>query len=259
MSGRIILTIILTLGLSFVTCAQIRIIPRDKIESVVNPSHSKDSAVLKFDTRHIMAEPMSEDDPQSAFVYPFTNIGREPVTIDRLVSSCSCVTAMADRQKVLPGESAKIVLKYNPKGHPGKFERRVFVYTSAGNDPAAILRLTVEVGNGADMSGIWPVQIGPIRLRRSSVDFVRGHKAVERLRFINLSGKPLRLQCEEVFLPQCLDFRSEPQVVENGQEGEILISYDPSRPGVKEQMNVILKGLNLPPTKARITVFCRPE
>ena len=258
MSGRIILTIFLTFGLSLMN-AQIRIIPRDKIDGIVNPVHSKDSASLRFDTRHIIAEPMSEDDPVSTYVYPFVNVGTDKIVIDRLVSSCSCVTAITDRQEVLPGESAKIVLKYNPKGHPGKFERRVYVYTSEANTPAAVLRLAVEVRNGVEISGIWPVQIGQIRLRRSSVEFVRGHKAVEKLRFINLSGKPLRLQCEDLFLPRCLEFRTNPQVVENGQEGEIIISYDPSRPGATDQMTVILKGLNLPPTKAKITVYCRPE
>ena len=43
-------------------------------------------------------------------------------------------------------------------------------------------------------------------------------------------------------------------MVEEGKEGEIVISYDPSKPGAREQMKVILKGLGLPPTKATITV-----
>jgi hypothetical protein len=153
---------------------------------------------------------------------------------------------------VKPGERAEITVRYNPKGHPGRFERRIFVYASGENDPAAVLKLTVNVENGKDLSGVWPVQMGPIRLRRSSVEFVRGRKAVEKLRFINLSGKPLKLQCEETFLPECLGFAAD--MVEDGQEGEIVISYDPSKPGAREQMKVILKDLGLPPTKATITV-----
>ena len=238
--------------------AQIRIIPKEKIDKVANPRHSKDSAALSFDTRHFVAEPMSEDDPPRTFIFSFTNVGKEPLNIERLVSTCSCVAASADRQKVSPGERGQIMLKYDPKGHPGKFDRRVFVYTSAGNDPAAVLRLTVDVDNGKDLSGLWPVQIGPIRLRRASVDFVKGQKAIEKLRFVNLSGKPLRLQCEEAFLPECLTFRTEPDIVPDGQEGEMIISYDPSKSGAREQMMIILKGLDLPPTKASITVNCRP-
>jgi hypothetical protein len=238
--------------------AQLRIIPKEKIDNVADPRHSKDSAALEFDTRYMVAQPMNEDDAPSTYVFHFKNVSDAPVIIDRLMTTCSCATAKADRNKVMPGEKAEIAVRYNPKGHPGKFERRVFVYTSAGNDPAAVLRLSVEVEKGADMSGEWPVQMGTIRLRRSEASFVNGQKAVEKLRFINLSGRPLRLECEDAFLPECLTFRTHPQTVEDGQEGEIIISYDPTKSGEREQMKVILKGLGVQPSRSSITVHCRP-
>lgn len=229
-----------------------KILPREKIDNVANPRLSPDSAAFRFDTRHIVAEPMTEDDAPSTYIFKFENAGDRTLNIDRLVSTCSCASASIDKKDVKPGERAEIAVRYNPKGHPGRFERRIFVYASGVNDPAAVLKLTVNVENGKDLSGVWPVQMGPIRLRRSSVEFVQGQKAVEKLRFINLSGKPLKLQCEKTFLPDCLDFAAD--MVEDGQEGEIVISYDPSKPGAREQMKVILKGLGLPPTKATITV-----
>ena len=39
--------------------AQIRVIPREKLEAVANPRLSPDSASLQFDVRRIMAEPMN--------------------------------------------------------------------------------------------------------------------------------------------------------------------------------------------------------
>ena len=229
-----------------------KILPREKIDNVANPRLSLDFAAFRFDTRHIVAEPMTEDDAPSTYIFKFENAGDRTLNIDRLVTTCSCASASIDKKDVKPGERAEIAVRYSPKGHPGRFERRIFVYASGVNDPAAVLKLTVNVENGKDLSGVWPVQMGPIRLRRSSVEFVRGRKAVEKLRFINLSGKPLKLQCEETFLPDCLGFTTD--MVEDGQEGEIVISYDPSKPGAREQMKVILKGLGLPPTKATITV-----
>ena len=251
-TGRIILTFFLLLGVSVCAKAQMKILPREKIDNVANPRLSPDSEALKFETRHIVAESINEDDAPSTYIFRFENVGQRTLNIDRLVSTCSCASASIDKKEVKPGERAEITVRYNPKGHPGRFERRIFVYTSGEGDPAAVLKLTVNVENGKDLSGEWPVQMGPIRLRRSSVEFVQGQKAVEKLRFINLSGKPLKLQCEETFLPDCLDFTTD--MVEDGQEGEIVISYDPSKPGAREQMKVILKGLGLPPTKATITV-----
>lgn len=253
-TGRIILTFFLLLGVSVCTKAQMKILPREKIDNVANPRLSPDSASLKFETRHILAGTINEDDAPSTYLFRFTNVGDKTLNIDRLVTTCSCAAAIIDRKAVPPGESAEIAVRYNPKGHPGRFERRVFVYTSGNDDPSAVLKLTVEVENGKDLSGLWPVQMGPIRLRRSSVDFIKGQKTVEKLRFINLSGKPLRLQCEDAFLPECLSFATEPEVLEDGQEGEILISFDPSKPGVNDKMKLILKGLGLPPTRASITL-----
>lgn len=234
--------------------SQIRILPREKVESVSNPRLSRDSAALAFDTRHLVAEPMNEDDAPRTFVYGFTNKGNEPLVIRRLVTSCSCAAAVALKTEIAPGESSQIRVTYNPKGHPGRFERKVFLYTEGEDDPAAVLRLSVDVSNGTDMSREWPVQMGPIRLRRQEVTFSEGAKAVEKMRFINLSGKPLTLLCEEAFLPECLSFRTEPATVAEGKEGQIVISYDPSASGSHETMKVILRGLGLPPSKATITV-----
>ena len=234
--------------------AQLRMVSREKLQEVANPALSADSASLSFEQKHIIAEPMNEDDAPRTFVYRFTNIGKETLAIKRLVFTCSCASAVCPVKEVAPGTTAEISVIYNPKGHPGKFERKIFVYTQDGNVPAAVLRLSVEVASGADLSQEWPIQMGCIRLRRSEVAFSAGAKGVEQLRFINLSGKPLALQCEEPFLPECLSFRTEPEVVEDGAEGVIVISYDPSLPGARDSMNVILKGLGLPPTKSSITV-----
>ena len=252
--GRHILAVSIILLAGTPAFSQLRILPREKVESVANPRLSRDSAALAFDTRHIVAEPMNEDDAPKTFVYRLTNAGKEPLVIKRLVSSCSCAAAVAVKTEIGPGESSQIRVTYNPKGHPGRFERKVFVYTEGEDDPAAILRLSVNVSNGADMSREWPVQMGPVRLRRQEVTFSEGVKAVEKMRFVNLSGKPLTLSCEEVFLPECLSFRTDPVTVADGEEGQIVISYDPSASGYRETMKVILKGLGLPPSKATISV-----
>ena len=239
--------------------SQLRILPREKVESVSNPHLSRDSAALAFDTRHIVAEPMNEDDPSRTFCYRFRNVGDDTVTIKRLVSSCSCAAAFAAKTEVAPGESSEIKVTYDPKGHPGRFERKIFVYTEGEDDPAAILRLSVDVSNGADISREWPVQMGQIRLRRQDVTFSEGTKAVEKIRFINLGDRALQLTCEKAFLPDCLSFRTEPAIVASGEEGMMVISYDPSASELRDNTKVILKGLGLPPSKATITVKLTEE
>ena len=234
--------------------AQIRIIPQDRLEEVSSPRLSADSASLRFDVTHIVADPMNEDDAPQTFAYAFTNEGPMTLHIERLVSTCSCASATCSVKDVKPGQKAEIRVKYNPKGHPGRFERKVFVYTRKGNAPAAVLRLSVDVSSGADLSAEWPVQMGPVRLRRSEVNLSGSGKSVETMRFINVGDRPVELQCETAFLPECLEFSTVPATVQPGTEGQIRIAFDPDKSGVRETMKVILKGLGLPPSKSTITV-----
>lgn len=241
-------------GSQCIASAQLRLISQDKLQTVNNPRLSSDSSFLKFETTSIEAESMNEDDAPKTFIYRFTNVGSDTLRIRRIVSSCSCAQATCVVSELAPGTHSEISVRYNPKGHPGKFERKVFIYTQEGNDPAAILTLKVDVSKGADLAGDWPVQLGLIRLRNDEVTVVQGVKSVERLSFINLSGKPLKLECENAFLPECLTVVSDPETVSEGEEGQIVISYDPAKSGAREVMKVILKGLGLPPSRSTITV-----
>lgn len=239
-------------AIAFTASAQMRIISREKVDAVSNPRLSADSASVAFDVRHIIADQMTEDDAPKTFIYNFKNIGVKTLNIHRLVSTCSCASATCTVSSLAPGESAQINVRYNPKGHPGKFERRFFLYTQEGNNPAAILRLSVDVTSGQDHSIQWPVQMGGIRLRVADVSFTQGQKAVETINFLNLTGKPLKLECEEMFLPQCIAFSSEP--VADGAEGVMTVTYDPTKPGARDNMKLILKGLGLPPSKSTINI-----
>ena len=233
---------------------QLRIIPREKVESVADPRLSEESSSMFFETRHIIAEPMNEDDTPKSFIYRFENKGSEPLKGIRMVTTCSCMTASVSAREILPGQKGEIQVMYNPKGHPGRFERKVFVYTDAHEDPAAVLRLAVEVDNGSDMSLDWPLQMGTIRLRNDVVEFRSDVRSVERLSFINLGEKALKLECETAFLPSAISFRCEPEVVQSGQEGQIVIGYDPSSGGNLMNAVVMLKGLGVSPSRSSIKV-----
>ena len=230
------------------------IVPREKLDAVNNPRLSKDAASLKFETVFIEAEPMGEDDGIKTFTFPFRNIGKDTISVKRLVSTCSCASAVCTAGNVFPGDSAEVVVRYNPKGHPGAFERKVFLYTDDSPTPAAILRLSVKVDRGADLAGLYPVSMGNIRVRTREVILNKDVRTTVRCVFINVSDKPLKLECEKAMLPSCLAVKSEPELVAGGQEGEIVITYDPSKGAVRPKMPIMLKGLGVPPSQSTITV-----
>ena len=78
---RHILLVFLFLQLGVAAEAQLKIISREKVESVSSPRLSADSAALRFQTRHIVAEVMNEDDPPRTFMFRFENVGDRVLNI----------------------------------------------------------------------------------------------------------------------------------------------------------------------------------
>lgn len=251
--SRIILLMALALGFLPEAGAQLRMVSKEKLKSVNSPQLSRDSASLDFVTRHIVAERMTEDEAPKTFTYEFTNAGRGKLEIKRLVSTCSCAQAICTKKVVAPGEKASVMVTYNPKGHPGRFERKVFVYTQEGDAPAAVLKLSVDVESAMDISGQYPVSMGKIRLKRTSVRFKEGTDAVDRLKFINVSGRVLRFDCDRAFLPECIQFYAPP--TRPLEEAEMVIRYDSSKPGTKEKMTVFLNDLGVSPSQSSVKIY----
>lgn len=251
--SRIIFSLVLALCILPEAGAQLKLVSKEKLKSVNSPQLSRDSASVSFETRHIVAERMTEDDAPKTFTYEFTNVGRSKLEIKRLVSTCSCAQAICTKKVVAPGEKASVMVTYNPKGHPGRFERKIFIYTQEGDAPAAVLKLSVDVENSMDISGQYPVSMGKIRLKRRAVRFNEGADAVERLKFINVSGRVLRFDCDRAFLPECIQFYAPP--TRPLEEAEMVIRYDSTKPGVREKMTVFLNDLGVPPSQSSITIY----
>ena len=250
---RIILTAFLALGIMPEASAQLKLVSKEKLQSVNSPQLSKDSASLSFVTKHIVAEPMCEDDAPKTYKFELTNVGRGKLEIKRIVTTCSCVQAVCLNRVLASGEKSEITVTYNPKGHPGKFERKIFVYTQDGDVPAAVLKLSVDVESSLDISGQYPISMGKIRLRRTGVRFKEGTDAVEKLRFVNMSGRVLRFDCDRTFLPECITFYAPP--TRPLEEAEMVVRYDSTKPGARERVIIFLNDLGLPPSQSSLTVY----
>ncbi len=141
------LTLMLMLLLPCGTAAQIRIIPREKVDSISNPRLDPVAACLLFEQTVIDAGQICENDGPQHYLYKFRNVSRKTVDIRQLIPNCSCVTATPEPRRIGPGEKGFIRLIYRPEGHPGKFLRTVRVYASDGGRAgvAAFLKLEVKV------------------------------------------------------------------------------------------------------------------
>ena len=65
--------------------------------------------------------------------FEFTNTGKTPVVIQRVITSCGCTTPSYTREPVLPGKKGKVKVAYNTIHRPGTFRKNVYTLTIKGS------------------------------------------------------------------------------------------------------------------------------
>lgn len=123
--------------------AQLKILPKEKVDSVANPPLAANAKDIVFDCDRMIADYEPGDIQPRTFEYVFVNRGDSQIVITRLVSTCSCAVARYDKRVISPNERGVIRLTYNPERRIGRQIRRVFVYTDENKQPSAVLRLEV--------------------------------------------------------------------------------------------------------------------
>ncbi len=74
-----------------------------------------------------------KDGDSASHTFNFKNIGRKPLFINRVSSSCGCTVSDYTREPVFEGESGKIRVTFHSKGQKGPIQKMVTVETNTSN------------------------------------------------------------------------------------------------------------------------------
>lgn len=69
------------------------------------------------------------------FTFEFVNHGKKPVSIAKIKKSCGCIKAEFNPKPIQSGGKGYITIQYDPSGHPGSFNRKLWVYFSLQSQP----------------------------------------------------------------------------------------------------------------------------
>lgn len=239
--------------------AQIKLISREKIDSIANPP-TVDGAQMQFQSGTVLSfGRIGEDDGRWEKSLEWRNAGQETLVVTRVTTTCSCLQAVADKGAVKSGDKSGIKLTYFPKGHPGKVEQRVFVYTNlSASKPTVVLTLKGEVTPSADVSADYPRNRGELRLRRDTVVFMGDKLQTERIACMNSSSRAMHLEVDD-FSSEGFKLRTEPEVLAAGEEGALVITYTPSADKKPLWLKLYIKGLALPLRARELYVVIKKE
>lgn len=102
------------------------------------------SAEVNWPQRMVELRP-KPNEPQVVATFPFTNSGKNPVTITSLKTSCDCTTASLARYTYAPGEGGSITATFTIGGRTGTQTKTILVQTTDETEGTVLLTMQVHL------------------------------------------------------------------------------------------------------------------
>ncbi len=172
---------------------------------------------------------LNELDGEVKHTFKFVNTGQDSLLLTAVDASCGCTTPFWDKKAILPGDSGKIVVAFNPMNRPGSFQKSITVNSNA-NPGIHLLQISGNVKpKRLTTEDLFPVEIGGIRLESKFVNFgtITAHKTVNKIiQAYNQTEDTIRFS-ERIVSGDYITVKYEPNFVAPKQETSIIITYDP--------------------------------
>lgn len=221
-------------------CAQVRNL-RAAADTLLNPTlHPSAAKILHFPQKSVNIGTIYESDSIRNVVFEFINVSNAPVTIKKVTAHCGCTSPSFDTVPLPPGGKSQIVVAYNPKGRSGTIDSDVFVYTTVSSSkPVAKLTLLGNVVDTDEWNHL-PYRMGTLRLKRVKATLSKGRTKV-RIPCANVGRYPL--QPKVIALPEYATFALEPQVLQPGEEGDIVIGVAREKAAGHSRFSIVVDGV----------------
>jgi len=99
-------------------------------------------------------------DTQVAGEFRFKNESNKSITIKETKSSCGCTTAKLEKKTYAPGETGKILARFDIGGRTGPQHKTITVTTDAPGNKPAVLELSVDIPDPVEVTPpllVWKV------------------------------------------------------------------------------------------------------
>ena len=115
--------------------------------AIVNMAYaqSSDTTVVFNKLAHDFGAIVKNDGAQT-YSFEFTNKSDQPVTIQKVTSSCGCTTSGWTKEPVAPGAKGSVNVTYTPSGIT-TFNKSVTVNIAGGNPELFVLQIKGKVSD----------------------------------------------------------------------------------------------------------------
>lgn len=131
------------------------------ISLVAIQCNAEDTSPLWLETEHdfgVFEEELGEVTCQMRMI----NRSDVPVAISNVRVSCGCTTPDYPRTPILPGDTAIINITYDAVGRPGRFNKKIYVYTDTQRKTLTIKGVVIGAKN--TLKSHYPITAGSLSL-----------------------------------------------------------------------------------------------
>lgn len=230
--------------------AQLKIIPQSAIKEAANPTIAQGSTIVIENNGTLSFGTIAEESGSWSGTIDWHTTDGKKASITRITSSCNCLVAEWSRRENTAAKGGKIGIKYLPKGHAGRVQQRLFVYTTLSDErPSAIVNVVGTVTPSADRSGDYGYSIGPLLVRQKELTLPAKGGEI-RVAVMNRGSSPITITHDKRMSIGGIRAHTEPTTLKSGEEGDLVVKYEPNG----EPVMLYLQGVNIPPRERKIEI-----
>ena len=173
--------------------------------------------------------PIEESGGRVSHVFTGVNRGERPVVILDVVTSCGCTVPEFSRKPVLPGDSTRITVTFDPMNRPGVFDKDLGVYSSERRKIATLSISGSVAPREKSVDELYPFDIGGgVRLDATLCAFTyvyQGSRKQMSVGCLNTSDRTVRLELVPEEASGLLRATA-PRNLAPGERGEINFIYE---------------------------------
>ena len=159
-------------------------------------------SVVEFDkTVHDFGDISVNDGPQTC-TFTVKNVGKEPIAIYEVVTSCGCTDAQWTREPIQPGKTGTITGTYKNEDGPVPFDKTLTVYIAGVGKPVILRMRGLVHEKKKPLSELFgAVKLGPMGLKSLNYkvsNVLQGESSSDEVKIANLGKQPMKVAFTDV-------------------------------------------------------------
>ncbi|MEX0966994.1 MAG: DUF1573 domain-containing protein [Bacteroidia bacterium] len=183
--------------------------------------------ILDFEETSFDFGVFAEDGPMMSYTFYFVNKGKAPVKLETVKAECGCTTPKWTKEEVLPKDTGKVSVIFDPMNRPGKFNKSITVTTNGFPQQVMLYisgNVTPRVKTAKDL---YPTELGNLRVLINHINLGEIYTNEEdsvHMAFYNDGEETIVFA--EIETPPHLKIHADPKFLPPGEKGRFIIYFD---------------------------------